>query len=89
MKNSIEEKRREIFELHQSWLRPDIPLMRQPTPVQKSPDLKEESTKAISQPAVNSTAKNRNWIASLVLIIALILVVSELIFFAFELNLFK
>ena len=88
MKNSIEEKRKEIFELHQSWLRPDIPLMRQPAPVQKSPDLKDESTKITAKPTF-TTNWNKNWVAIFVLVLAIILVISELIFFAFELKLFR
>ena len=79
MKNSLEEKRKEIFELHQSWLRPDVPLMRKPVP--SSP---------VANPAHDSlapaAASVSNWFITVVIFVTAILVVAELLFFASELG---
>ena len=81
MNNSLEEKRREIFELHQSWLRPDTELMRKPAPVKQTPILKEDLTE---KPAISS----RKWIVKLAIAFAVVFILLELLFFAYELGWF-
>lgn len=82
MKNSLEEKRKEIFELHQSWLRPETSLMRRTA--QPSAPVNTEDKKEIH---ISASEKKRFNIA--VISITLIVVILEFLFFAYELGWFK
>ena len=82
MKNTLEEKRKEIFELHQSWLRPDVPLMRKTVPSSSpaNPDHKSLTSRAASE---------SNWFIIVVVLVTAVLVLLELVFFASELGWLK
>ena len=82
MKNSLEEKRKEIFELHRSWLRPETSLMRKTD--QPSAPVNTEDKKEIH---IAASEKDRFNIA--VIIITIIVVIIEFLFFAYELGWFK
>ena len=79
MKNTLEEKRKEIFELHQSWLRPDVPLMRKPVPSSTPANPDHESL-------ASREASESNWFIIVVVFITAVFVLVELIFFASELG---
>lgn len=86
MKTSLEDKRKEIFDLHQSWLRPDVPLMRKSVPPLA---LKNEIKKELKEVQTDTPASKKNWVVIAVISIAVILVLLELLFFASELGWFK
>ena len=93
MNNSIEEKRKEIFELHQSWLRPETPLMRQPVP---PPIVAQKKIAPIKQKVVEQKEEKENelspktsWVVKAVVGVTAVLVLLELLFFASELGWFK
>ena len=86
MKTSLEDKRKEIFDLHQSWLRPDVPLMRKSVP---SPTPKNENKQAQKEVQTDTPTSKRNWVIITVVSITVILVLLELLFFASELGWFK
>jgi len=81
MKPNLEEKRKEIFDLHQSWLRPDVPLMRQAPPPAPA---KDPTPNAEPVPVT----KRNNTIVTIVFVTAF-LVLLELLFFAHQLGWFK
>ncbi|WP_221392245.1 hypothetical protein [Dyadobacter sp. NIV53] len=82
MKNSLEEKRKEIFELHQSWLRPETPLMR--NPARPSATVNTENEKV-----TNASISKKSRFNTAVIIITIIVVILEFLFFANELGWFK
>ena len=86
MKTSLEDKRKEIFDLHQSWLRPDVPLMRKSVP---SPTPKNENKQAQKEVQTDTPTSKRNWVIITVVGITALLVLLELLFFAYELGWFK
>ena len=86
MKTSLEDKRKEIFDLHQSWLRPDVPLMRKSVP----PPAPKNEIKEVQKEGQNDThTSNKNWVVIAVISAAVILVLLELLFFASEMGWFK
>ena len=81
MKPDLEEKRKEIFNLHQSWLRPDAPLMRQPSPP-------KPANEAVQEEDSPSSVKT-NHTTILIVIITSILILLEILFFLYQTGLFK
>ena len=81
MKPNLEEKRKEIFNLHQSWLRPDVPLMRQPSA--------PKSSNEVVQEADSPSSVKTNHATIIIVVIASILILLEILFFLYQTGLFK
>ena len=83
MNDSLEEKRKEIFELHKSWLESSAPLMRKQAPVPAPKPVKSETE------TPDTDAPKRNWKMIAILVAAGILVLLEILFFASEMKWFR
>ena len=81
MDSNLEQKRKELFELHKQKLGTDKPLMRKQEPVSPMPEQKSQTEKA------QAGSKNKMVIG--IIGVTSVVVVIELVFLAKELGWFK
>ena len=81
MDSNLEDKRKELFELHKQKLGTDKPLMRKQAPVSLIPEQKPQTEKA--------QADRKNKMVTGIVGVTAIVVIVELLFLAKELGWFK
>lgn len=81
MDSNLEDKRKELFELHKQKLGTDKPLMRKQTPVSLMPEQKPQIEKA--------QGERKNKMVTGIVGVTAIVVIVELLFLAKELGWFK
>jgi hypothetical protein len=81
MDSNLEDKRKELFELHKQKLGTDKPLMRKQAPVSPMPEQKPQNEKA-------QTGRKNKMVIGIIGVTSVIVVI-ELVFLAKELGWFK